>query len=78
MLTYQYSLKAVQYPTMVAFKFAGVICLVYFTMVVNAGKKPNFCKSVLQKLDTLESLIQGTFRNVFYLANVSNGLNMSL
>ena len=58
---------------MVTLKFAPVTCLVYFTIFVNAGKKPT-CKTVLEKLNAMEGLCQGTFRNVFY---VSNGLNLS-
>ena len=57
-----------------ALKFAAVIYLVYFTIFVNAAKKSNFCKSVLQKLNELES--QGTFRNVFYLTDALKGLNV--
>lgn len=81
MLTYQHSSKAlliVQFQDlkMVSLKFAAVICLVYFTVFVNAGKRPT-CKTVLARLDEMESLCQGTFRNVFYFADVSNGLNLS-
>ncbi|XP_068696566.1 uncharacterized skeletal organic matrix protein 5-like [Montipora foliosa] len=43
---------------MVSLKFAAVICLVYFTIFVNAGRKPT-CKTVLKKLDKMESLCQG-------------------
>ena len=52
---------------MVALKFAAVICLLYFTILVNAGKKQPTCKTVLTKLNKMESLCKGTFRNVFYL-----------
>ena len=58
-------------------KFAGVICLVYFTICVNAAaKKCSCCKEVLQKLNKLECPKPGTLRHVFYLADVSNGLNL--
>ena len=72
MSTYQFSLKALpaarsQGCTMVALKFAAVICLLYFTIFVNAGKKQPTCKTVLTKLNKMESLCKGTFRNVFYL-----------
>ena len=54
-------------------KFAGVICLVYFTICVNAAaKKCSCCKEVLQKLNKLECPKPGTLRHVFYLADVSN------
>ncbi|XP_020623534.1 uncharacterized skeletal organic matrix protein 5-like isoform X1 [Orbicella faveolata] len=43
---------------MVSLKFAAVICLVYFTVFVNAGKRPT-CKTVLARLDEMESLCQG-------------------
>lgn len=39
---------------MVSLKFAAVICLLYFTLFVNAGRKPT-CKTVLE---TMESLCQ--------------------
>ena len=59
-------------------KFAGVICLVYFTICLNAAaKKFSCCQEVLQKLNKLECPKPGTLRHVvFYLANVSNGLNL--
>ena len=74
---YLFSLKAlpgVRMQTMVPTKFAGVICLVYFTILVSAGK--NVCKSVLQKLKELECPSKGTLRNVFNLTVVSKGLNL--
>ena len=61
---------------MVTLKFAAVICLVYFTAFVNASKG-RACKKVLNKLDHIESLCQGTPRNVFYFVDLSNGLNLS-
>ena len=48
---------------MVPLKFLAVICLVPFAIFVNARKRPN-CKTVLEKLDEMEDLCQGTFRNV--------------
>ena len=51
--------------------------MVYFTIFVNAGKRQTICDKVLEKLNALECPSHGTFRNVFYLANVSNGLNLS-
>ena len=51
---------------MVPLKFAAVTCLLYFSIFVNAGKKPT-CKTVLERLDKMESQCQGTFRNVVYL-----------
>ena len=76
MLNYQCSLKTLptvrfQDLTMVSLKFAAVICLVYFTIFVNAGKKKPTCRTVLSKLDEMGSLCKGTFRNV------STGLNLS-
>ena len=69
-LNYQQSLRALltvlfQDLTMVTSKFGAVICFVYFTFFVNAGKMPTY-KTVLQRLDEMESLGKGTFRNVFY------------
>ena len=61
---------------MVSLKFAAVICLAYFTIFVNAGGKQT-CKKVLTKLDQIESLCQGTTRNVFYFVDVLNGLKLS-
>ena len=57
---------------MVALKFAACICLVYFTILVNAGSKPNFSRSNLQALamDKLESESEGTFKHVLYFADV--------
>ena len=57
-----------QDSTMVPLKFAAVTCLVYFTIFVSAGKKQPTCKTVLAKLNKMESLCQGTFRNVFYFS----------
>ena len=59
MLSYQFSLKA---PPTVQFQdFAGVICLVYFTICVNAAaKKFSCCQEVLQKLNKLECPKPGT------------------
>lgn len=42
---------------MVSLKFAAVICLAYFNIFVNAGRKPT-CKTVLEKLNKMESLCQ--------------------
>ncbi|KAL9953284.1 hypothetical protein ACROYT_G040679 [Oculina patagonica] len=42
---------------MAPLKIAGIICLVYFTIFANAGKKGNVCKSVIQKLDALTDLV---------------------
>ena len=39
---------------MAAFKFAGIVCLVYFTILANAGKKGG---SVIKKLDALIDLV---------------------
>ena len=65
---------------MVSLKFASVICLAYFTIVVNAGGKggKKTCKEVLKKLDMIESLCQGTPRNVFCFVDVLNSLKLSL
>lgn len=65
MSTYQFSLKALpaarsQDCRMVALKFVGVICVVYFTVYVNAGKKQRPWKIVLQKLNKLECPKQST------------------
>lgn len=57
---------------MVSLKFAAVICLVYFTFFVKAAKKPT-CKTVLAKLNEMESRCQGTVRNVFFFAHAANG-----
>ena len=53
---------------MVPLKFAAVSCLLFFSIFVNAGRKPT-CKTVLDRLDKMESQCQGTFRNVFYLCS---------
>jgi len=45
---------------------------VYFTVFVNAGKKPT-CKTVLAKLNEMESQCKGTLRNIFFFAHASNG-----
>ena len=55
---------------MVSLKFAAVICLVYLTIFVNAGKKKPTCKTVLAKLDEMGSLCQGKFRNVSYFTDI--------
>ena len=60
---------------MVQLKFAAVACLVYFTIFVNARKKQPTCKTVLEKLNTMEGLCKGTFR--IFSTCVSNGLNLS-
>ena len=62
------ALRTVWLPdsTMVPLKLVTVICLVYFTIFVNAAKKQPTCKTVLAKLNKMESLCKGTFRNVFY------------
>jgi len=60
---------------MVALKFVGAFCLAYFTIFVNAGKRP--CDKLLEKLEKLECTGQGTLGNVFYLTVVSNVLSLS-
>ncbi|XP_020608055.1 uncharacterized protein LOC110046784 [Orbicella faveolata] len=45
---------------MIPLKLAEVICLVYLTIFVSAGKKPQICQTVLQKLNKLECPSQAT------------------
>ena len=60
---------------MVSLKFAAVICLMYLPIFVNAGRNRT-CQKVLEKLNNIESLCQGTPKNVFYFI-VLNDLNLS-
>lgn len=60
---------------MVALKFVGAFCLVYFTIFVNAGKR--ICEEVIDRLDKLNCTGQGTLGNAFYLTVVFSVLNLS-
>ena len=62
---------------MVSLKSATVFCLVCSTFFVSARCEKANCETVLERLDNMESLCQGTPRNGFYFVDVLNGLNLS-
>lgn len=49
--------RVVKRLKMAALKFTGIICLVYFTILANAGKKRNDCEKMIEKLDTLSDQV---------------------